>query len=264
MRAAELGHLTAIAQTLLLFEMAAPEDREVVVTDDYSAGRVTVRLLNYGSVVYVDFFEEIQADVEAAFAPLRERYPEMEVGIAGNLPLMMRMADSVSKSQIRSFALVLVVVTLLLLVVFGSIRVGLVSMIPNVYPVVITFGVMGLFGIPLDTDTLLIAPMLIGIAVDDTIHFVTHYRAFLIDSGSQRAAIRSTIEEVGQAITFTSVILILGFLILLGSDHAGMASFGFLIGIAFGTALLADVFLLPALLSLTGADFGRSRPEPAH
>jgi len=254
----------ALAQTLLLFDMAAPEDREVVVPDDYSAGRITVRLLNYGSVVYVDFFEEIQADVEVAFAPLRERYPEMEVGIAGNLPLMMRMADSVSKSQIRSFALVLVVVTLLLLVVFGSIRVGLVSMIPNVYPVVITFGVMGLFGIPLDTDTLLIAPMLIGIAVDDTIHFVTHYRAFLIDSGSQRAAIRSTIEEVGQAITFTSVILILGFLILLGSDHAGMASFGFLIGIAFGTALLADVFLLPALLSLTGADFGRSRPEPAH
>ncbi len=254
----------ALAQTLLLFDMAAPEDREVVVPDDYSAGRITVRLLNYGSMVYVDFFEEIQADVEAAFAPLRERYPEMEVGIAGNLPLMMRMADSVSKSQIRSFALVLVVVTLLLLIVFGSVRVGLVSMIPNVYPVVITFGVMGLFGIPLDTDTLLIAPMLIGIAVDDTIHFVTHYRAFMMDSGSQSKAIRSTIEEVGQAITFTSVILILGFLILIGSDHTGMASFGILIGIAFGTALLADVFLLPALLSLTGADFGRSRPEPAH
>ena len=253
----------ALAQTLLLFDMAAPEDREVVVPDDYSAGRITVRLLNYGSMVYVDFFEDVQREIETAFAPLRERYPAMEVGIAGNLPLMMRMADSVGKSQVQSFALVLVVVTVLLLVVFGSLRVGLVAMIPNVYPVVITFGVMGLGGIPLDTDTLLIAPMLIGIAVDDTIHFVSHYRAFMAETGSMRTAIRSTLEEVGQAITFTSVILVFGFLILLASNHQGMAHFGFLIAIAFGTAVLADLFLLPALLSLSGADFGRSRPTAA-
>ncbi|MGB0620573.1 MAG: efflux RND transporter permease subunit [Myxococcota bacterium] len=253
----------ALAQTLLLFDMAAPEDREVVVPDDYSAGRISVRLLNYGSMVYVDFFASIQADVEAAFAPLRDRYPDMRLGIAGSLPLLMRMADSISRSQIQSFTLVLIVVTTLLLVVFGSIRVGLVSMIPNVYPVVITFGVMGLFRIPLDADTLLIAPMLIGIAVDDTIHFVTHYRAFLQEHGGQRAAIRATLEEVGQAIAFTSLILILGFLILLGSNHTGLAHFGLLIGIAFGTAFLADIFLLPALLKLTGADFGRERPAPA-
>lgn len=75
-----------------------------------------------------------------------------------------------------------------------------------------------------------------------------------------RASIRSTLEEVGQAITFTSVILVFGFLILLASNHQGMVHFGVLIAIAFGTAVLADLFLLPALLSLTGADFGRSRP----
>ena len=66
----------ALAQTLLLFDMAAPEDREVVVPDDYSSGRVTVRLRNYGSMEYVAFFEEIQAVVEEAFAPLRERLSE--------------------------------------------------------------------------------------------------------------------------------------------------------------------------------------------
>ena len=253
----------ALAQTLLLFDMAAPEDREVVVPDDYSAGRITVRLLNYGSMVYVEFFEAVQHEIESAFAPLRARYPDMDVGIAGNLPLMMRMADAVGKSQVQSFSLVLVVVTILLLVVFGSLRVGLVAMVPNVYPVVITFGVMGLGGIPLDTDTLLIAPMLIGIAVDDTIHFVSHYRAFMAETGDLRAAIRKTLEEVGQAITFTSVILVFGFLILLVSNHQGMAHFGFLIAIAFGTAVLADLFLLPALLSLTGADFGRSRAAAA-
>ncbi|MEM9174535.1 MAG: MMPL family transporter [Myxococcota bacterium] len=248
-----------LAQTLLLLDMAARSDREVVVPDDYAAGRISVRLLNYGSMVYVQFFEDVQREIERAFAPLRDRYPALDVGIAGNLPLMMRMADSVGRSQVQSFSLVLIVVTILLLVVFGSLRVGLVAMVPNVYPVVITFGVMGLGGIPLDTDTLLIAPMLIGIAVDDTIHFVSHYRAFMAETGSMRTAIRSTLEEVGQAITFTSVILVFGFLVLLASNHQGMARFGFLIAIAFGTAVIADLFLLPALLSLTRADFGRSR-----
>ena len=249
---------TVLAQTLLLFDLANPDDREVLVPADYSEGRITIRMLNYGSQDYIEFFEEVQSQVEAVFEPLRNRYPDMDVGITGNLPLMMKMADHVGRAQIQSFALVLVVVTLLLLFVFGSVRAGLVAMVPNVYPALVTFGVMGLWDIPLDADTLILAPMVIGISVDDTIHFLTHYRNALARGSDVRSAIGATIAEVGQAITFTSVILMVGFLILITSNHLGMARFGLLIAVAFGTALLADLLLFPALLRICGVRFSRS------
>ena len=246
---------TTLAQTLLLFELANPEDREQLTPEDYSEARINVRLFNYGSSAYVEFFEEVQRHAEETFAPLAVAYPQLEVGITGSLPLLMTMSDYIGRAQLESFGLVLIVVTVLLLLVFGSARAGLVAMVPNVYPVLITFGAMGLWGLPLDADTLIIAPLVIGIAVDDTIHFITHYRAFLLETGDVRHALASTIREVGQAITFTSVILVLGFLVLTSSIHQGMANFGLLIGVAMASALLADLLLLPALLKFSRVDF---------
>lgn len=250
---------TTLAQTLLLFEMANPEDREQLAPDDYSEARINVRMYNFGSSAYIGFFDEVQARVEETFAPLEADYPGLAAGVTGSLPLLMQMSDYIGRAQLQSFAMVLLVVTVLLLIVFGSLRAGLVAMVPNVYPVLITFGVMGIFEIPLDADTLIIAPLIIGIAVDDTIHFITHYRAFALESGDMRSAIASTISEVGQAITFTSVILVLGFLVLVTSMHQGMAHFGVLIGIAMASALAADLLLLPALLRLFGVGFNVAR-----
>jgi len=247
---------TALAQTLLLFEMANPEDREQLVPDDYGEARINIRLFNYGSSEYVVFFDAVERRVEETFKPLAADYPELDVGITGSLPLMMEMSDYIGRAQLESFVIVLIVVTALLLLVFGSARAGLVAMVPNVYPVLITFGVMGLWGIPLDADTLIIAPLIIGIAVDDTIHFITHYRAFMLETGDVRRALAATIREVGRAITFTSVILVLGFLVLVTSIHQGMANFGVLIAVAMASALLADLLLLPALLKLSRVRFG--------
>lgn len=246
---------TTLAQTLLLFEMANPEDREQLVPDDYGEARINIRMFNYGSSEYVEFFDTVQTHVDELFAPLKARYPRLDVGITGSLPLMMQMSDHIGRAQIQSFFLVLVVVTVLLLLVFGSARAGLVAMVPNVYPVLITFGVMGLWGIPLDADTLIIAPLIIGIAVDDTIHFITHFRAFSLETSDMRQALGATIREVGQAIIFTSLILVFGFMILVTSTHQGMANFGVLIGIAMASALLADLLLLPALLKLFRVGF---------
>ncbi|MCP4908107.1 MAG: MMPL family transporter [bacterium] len=248
----------ALAQTLLLFDLANPEDREQLVPDDYSEARINVRMFNYGSAEYVEFFNTVNEHTRAAFGSLANDYSELEVGITGSLPLVMRMADYIGRAQIQSFVLVLIVVTVLLLIAFGSPRAGLVAMVPNVYPVLITFGVMGLWKIPLDVDTLIIAPLIIGIAVDDTIHFITHYRAFALETGDVRRAIAATISEVGQAITFTSVILVLGFMVLVTSNHQGIAHFGILIGISLATALLADLLLLPALLQLCRVRFESS------
>jgi predicted RND superfamily exporter protein len=245
-----------LAQTLLLFDLASPSDREQLVSDDYSRGRISVRLLNYGSDAYLAFFDAVGRQMGTIFAPLEEAYPDLETGVTGSLALMMRMADYISRSQMRSFGLALAVVTLLLFLVFGSTKAGLVAMIANVFPVALTFGTMGLVGFPLDADTLIIAPIVIGIAVDDTIHFVTHYRAEVLERGDIIASIKATLREVGQAITFTTVIIVLGLLILVTSQHQGMAHFGYLAAVAFFSALLADLLLLPSLAVLLGIRFG--------
>jgi uncharacterized protein len=239
-----------LEQTLFLFDMANPDDRQQLVTDDYRHGRISVRLFNFGSVEYLQFFAAVRQEIEDVFSPLQKAYPGLQVTITGGLALMMELTDYMSWSQIQSFGLALGVISVILLFIFGSIRFGLMALLPNLFPVLVTFGTMGLLGIPLDADTLIIAPIVIGIAVDDTIHFLTHFRAHLLESGDVIRAIRETTEEVGQAISFTSIILILGFLMLVFSTHLGMAHFGYLVAVAFFSALAADLLLLPALCYL--------------
>ena len=240
-----------LSQVLLLFENANREDRQLLATDDYRQGRISVRVKNFGSMEYLDFMETIEREMEAVFSPLHSVYPNMKVELTGGLALMMRVIDYISWSQIQSFGLALAVITVLLLFVLGSPRFGIVAMIPNLFPVLVTFGVMGLFNIPLDGDTLIIAPIVIGIAVDDTIHFITHYRLELAETGNNIAeSIRLSIREAGQAITFSTIIIALGFFTLVFCSHRGMANFGYLTVIAFFSALFADLLLLPAVCVL--------------
>jgi predicted RND superfamily exporter protein len=115
---------------------------------------------------------------------------------------------------------------------------------------------MGLFNIPLDTDTLLIAPVILGIAVDDTIHFMTHYRVELSKSKSVSVALESAIREVGQAVMFTTMVIGLGFAVLSFSDYLGMAKVGFFGSLSIFFALLCDLFLIPAIIIVFKPTFG--------
>ena len=252
-----------LQQTLFMFETANPDDRQLLVPDDYSQGRISVRVLNAGSMEYVDFMDQVDMLLERTFSPLKSRYPTLKVEITGNLGMMMKTVDYISRSQIQSFSIALGVVSLLLLVVFGSIRVGLLAMIPNVLPIVVTFGVMGFFDISLDVDTLIITPLIIGISVDDTIHFLTHYRAEVLQHADIRAAIRRAIKEAGQAISFTSLVLITGFLFLIISSHQGLANFGILSAVAIGTALIADLIPIARILPNRQGHLRTSKPDAA-
>ena len=141
--------------------------------------------------------------------------------------------------------------------IFMMVDDGKFAIFPNLLPIVAVFGLMGAFGISLDTDTLLIAPVIIGIAIDDTIHFLTHYRADLLLTRNINKSIRMTIREAGQAIMFTSIVLSIGFLVFLNASHLAMRNFGVLSAEAITVALITDVLLLPALCMLFNADFGQ-------
>jgi predicted RND superfamily exporter protein len=168
----------------------------------------------------------------------------------------MVMADEIANSQFNSFALALLIVSLVMIIALGSLGGGLMGMVPNAIPAFLAFGLMGLFGVPLDTDTLLIAPIILGIAVDDTIHFMTHYRVELSKTGSIAAALESAIMEVGQAVMFTTMIIGLGFAVLTFSDYLGMAKVGFFGSMAIFVALLCDLFLIPAMIIVFKPKFG--------
>ncbi len=246
-----------LEQTLFLFNNANPKDRRQLVSDNYRMGRIGINLKNLGSQQGMVFISDVQSHMDELFAPLRTTYPNLEVTITGQLSLMAMMAEYISWSQIKSFGLALVVISLLLLVVFGSKRIGLVAVLPNIFPVITIFGIMGYLDIPLDVDTLLIAPITIGIAVDDTIHFLTHYRLEMQKHGDMQKAIIHAFREAGQAIAFTSLILSIGFLIFIFSIHQGLSNFGIFSAIAIMTALLADLFLLPSMCVVFNAQFSQ-------
>ena len=245
-----------ISQLLYLFNSANPEDRRALVSDDYSRSHISLNIYNAGSYQYQRFFEEISQEIDEVFGPLESEFSELEVYLTGSMALLMRMADEVANSQFSCFTFAIAVISVIMIITLGSFQGGIMAMIPNMIPALLGFGLMGLLGIALDTDTLLIAPLIIGIAVDDTIHFMTHYRVELIRTGSISESLVSTIRDVGQAVMFTTMVLGLGFALLSFSDYLGMAKMGFFGSAAIFVALLCDLFLIPAMIIIFKPTFG--------
>ncbi|HSF92452.1 MAG TPA: MMPL family transporter, partial [Paracoccaceae bacterium] len=246
----------AVSQLLYLFNSSNPEDRQMLVSDDYSRSHIAIQMRNAGSSEYAAFFDEMNADLDASFAPLLADYPAMTTEVTGSVAVLMRMMDVISQSQFKSLTTAVIIISMIMMLTLGSIQGGLLSIVPNMLPAVLAFGLMGLFGVPLDTDTLMIAPLIIGIAVDDTIHFVTHYRMALARGRTMEEALKQTIREVGQAVTFTSLVLGCGFFMLTFSDYLGLAKVGSFGSLAIFVALLCDLLFLPALIYVFRPRFG--------
>lgn len=253
-----------LRQTLFLFNSANPSDRRKVVSDDYSKAHITVNLVNQGSKYYVQTLDKIRPQVDKMVEELKNELPGLKITFTGSLTMFSTLLEFLSWSQIKGFGLALSLISIIVLFIFKSKLIGIIALFPNIFPLVFVFGMMGFMGIPLDVDTLIVAPLMIGIVVDDTIHFLTHYRAEVVKDGDIVRAIIVSIREVGQAITFTTIILSIAFLAFMLLNHQGLANFGFLSGMAIISALLADLFLLPALLLLTNARIvDKHPPQPA-
>ncbi|MCP3942357.1 MAG: MMPL family transporter [Desulfobacteraceae bacterium] len=253
-----------LSQTLFLFENANNEDRKRLVTDDYSRARIGLNTINAGSIQALAFQENVQTYIDINFSGLKEKYPGCEIILTGNNALIAIMLDYISWSQIKSFGLSLLVISVILFLVFSNFKAGAIAIIPNVFPILTTFGIMGFLDIPLDMDTLLIAPVIIGLAVDDTIHFLTHYKLEMEKYADIKKAVVNSIREAGQAICFTSIILASGFSMFFLSFHNGLSHFGIFSAIAILTAFIADIYLLPALCVFFEVDFNEAPVKSDH
>ena len=236
-----------VSQLLVLIEGGDYENLERLVSLDYANARMSISLKTIGSKKSVELLKVVQPGIEKILLPLKERYPELKVTLTGGVGAWARVFDAISWSQVYSFGLAFLIISLIMFGIFGSLKLGLVAILPNTFPMLTVFGLMGWLDFNLDITTLMTAPIIIGIAVDDTIHFITHYRLSLLKGASISEAIHSTLHEVGQAIIITTLILMSIFLFFIPVSHVGVSRFSILAVIAVFSALLADLFLLPAL-----------------
>jgi predicted RND superfamily exporter protein len=153
-------------------------------------------------------------------------------------------------SMIQSYLLAFLLITPLMIALIGSLRAGLVSMIPNLVPIALTLGLMVLVDIKLDIFTLLVGCIVVGLAVDDTIHFIHSFRRELARTGDPVVSIHQTLQTTGRALLFTTIILCCGFLVFILSSMNNLSNFGILVSFALAAAFLLDVVATPALLLL--------------
>lgn len=188
-----------------------------------------------------------------------------EVGLApenvklnGMLVLYNNMLQSLFSSQIMTLGIVLVALAAMFLVLFGSPVIAVIALFPNVLAIGVVLGLMGWAGIPLDMMTITIAAISVGIAVDDTIHYIHRFKGELKKDGDYLATLHRCHGSIGHAMYFTSITIISGFSILVLSNFIPSILFGLLTGLAMAIALVSALTLLPKLI-LVLKPFGPAR-----
>jgi predicted RND superfamily exporter protein len=150
---------------------------------------------------------------------------------------------------INGLAWSLIAMGLICVVLFRSVRLALIGAVPNVFPILVVFGVMGWFGIPIASGSAMELTVALGIGLTDTIHFMLHYRRQTREQGQGvAAAVQITIRDVGRPIVITSLVHVAGFAIFLWTDFVPLRQFGLLASVSMLAALVGDLVLLPNLL----------------
>jgi len=224
---------------------AVPEQQLLhkMISHDFTTVRVNVRIRSVGTSIAAPLAETILVEGRRSFG---DAY---RVEATGSFYRVARDSNQLVDSQVRSFGLALAMVIAVIGALFRSIRLTAIAMVPNVMPILWTGGLMAALGIDLSTGTAMIASAVIGIVVDDTIHYLTDYeRAY---RGDARSAVLRTTSGVGVPLLINNVALVLGFWVGCFGSFKPTIYFSLLTGLTMITALVCDLFVTPALLVLT-------------
>jgi predicted RND superfamily exporter protein len=228
--------------TELLF-MIPKNELQRFTTVNHGRANVVVRTGEVGSSHVLRLVAEIEKELAGV------DFPEgITARVTGNAILLARSADGIATGQPISVAIAALTIFVLVAVGLRSVRLGIVAMIPNILPVLIYFGLLGLGAAPLSLPTSLIGCMALGIAIDDTVHYVVRYRAERHQGAGPRDAAKLTTRFIGRPVAISSIVLSLGFLVVTLSDFATLQEFGFLSALTMQICLACDLILLPAVL----------------
>ena len=239
-----------VAQYLLLYD---GEELVNFIDNDYRWARLSAQISEHRSGVLKKRIEDLQGFLQQQFSE-----SGLEIVVTGKTMLVNKLVQDIVNSQVQSLVLACGVIFVVLLVVFRSVSLGLLALVPNIMPILFNLGLMGWLGIPLNTATAIISAVAIGIAVDDTIHFIHQYQEERRNGVSPRPAVLATFEKKGGAIVWTSLILMGGFGVLVLSSFVPTIQFGFLSSMIMLFALLCDLLVLPALLLVSKKAIARA------
>jgi hypothetical protein len=228
-----------IAQYLLLYGSDNIYD---FINESFNRARISLRISCHGTAEQKHILEQLHRIIKLNY------HPDISVRITGKVVQDIKMIDTLVDGQIYSLAIATAVIAVLMFFVMKSIKLGLISIIPNFFPIILNFGIMGLLGIPLNAATSLIAAVALGIAVDDTIHFLTAFKRHAKGKHDIPQAIHATIMEKGRALFASSLILSIGFVIMVLSSFVPTIYFGLLSSIIMVSAAIGDALILPALM----------------
>jgi predicted RND superfamily exporter protein len=230
-----------IAQQLFLYTMSLPQGMDLNnrMTLDKSSMRMSVLWDlqdSNGSLKMIDKIEKKATSLG------------LDSYVTGKLPIYQKLEGYLVTSFFTSISVALFLVGLLLIFIFKSVKLGLLSLIPNIYPLVCGAGVIKLMEKDIDIGTALVTSVCLGIAVDDTIHFLIDFNRKMKKSGDLKLSLAQVFTFTGPALIFTTIILAAGFGVFAFADFAMNYNFGVLSAAVFVSALVIDLVLLPSIL----------------
>ena len=209
-----------------------------------TATRISMNIRDVGCDRIEELLPQLRNEISSVFPA--ERY---ETIVTGTTIMNFTGQTYLTKNLFISLALAIAVIALFLFIMFRSVKVTLLSLIPNVIPMIVTAGVMGYFGIPIKPSTILVFSIAFGISVDDTIHYLAKYSQELKHTdGNIGVSVKNALDETGMSMIYTSIILVLGFGMFTISEWGGAQSMGILVSTALFVAMFSNIILLPSLL----------------
>ncbi len=245
-----------IAQYLLLYEMSGdPANLWRVVTEDYKKANLTFQLKSDNSKA-----------LNSAIAIIEKYRPEfkkmgVKVNYAGSGYKALVFTDLILEGQISSLALSLLIVIVLLSLMFKKIKIGLIGSIPIIITTFISFGIMGLFDIPLSSTTALISSIAIGIGIDYAVHFIDRYRINAALTHDKIKTSHFTMHHSGKAILFNAIVVIAGFMVLLFSVFPPNRSLGLLVSLNMFTSFVGTLTIMFIILFISNIYFERDKKK---
>ena len=237
--------------TLALMYQKLPSQYKKILLDPYvnieaNQLRITTRIIDSQEDLRRDaLIKQIKNDLSKMLNPQYEEFALTNIMVLYN-----NMLQSLFDSQIKTLGVVVAILFIMFIILFRSLSVAVIAIIVNIVPVGVIFGFMGWMHIPLDIMTITIAAISIGIAVDNTIHYIHRFKIELKATNNYEKAMKNSHANIGKAMFYTALIIMIGFCVLVLSNFIPTIYFGLLTIIAMFMAIVADLLLLPAMLLL--------------
>ena len=205
--------------------------------------RINGKLQDVGT----DSLKRLYAHIET-FANSETDTTLMKVRVTGKSMLLDKNSEYIRKSLLEGLFYGLIIIGIIMVLVFRDFKMFLISLVPNLLPMLFAGGILGFLGIPLEAGLSVVFAIVFGIAVDDTIHFLGKYKLGITQGLSKEEALEKTFAQTGRALVITTIILFFGFMVMLFSIHQPSVTIGTIISVTLVAALILDLLLLPVLL----------------